>query len=347
MEYVHGGDVYSHAELQGGKALIDLSANINPYGVPAAVKRAMLEAVEDCVNYPDPFSREARRAIGESENVDPDWIYCGAGASDVLDRLAAALSPGNVLIPVPAFSEYERTLPGRRLIFYKLLEKENFEVTQKILKELSPELDAVYICSPNNPTGLTVDPELMLEISKRCLENRTWLVADECFIDFLADAGSHTLKGSLAGNPYLVVLCSYTKMFAIPGVRFGWCMSSNPRLIEALYRVGQPWNVSVFAQKCAVAASKEGRFVSDTVKLISEERSYLQRELESRGYRVFPGEANFILFNSEDENLSEKLIKQGILIRDCSNYRGLRKGFYRIAVKTRKESDAFLSAFSK
>ena len=83
-EYVHGGDVYSHAERYGGEAL-DLSANISPFGIPPAVKRAMRDAVEDCTRYPDPFCRAARRAIGAAENISPDWIYCGNGAADTLE----------------------------------------------------------------------------------------------------------------------------------------------------------------------------------------------------------------------------------------------------------------------
>lgn len=80
---------------------------------------------------------------------------------------------------------------------------------------------------------------------------------DECFNDFLTDAERHTRKDLLESNPGLIILRAYTKMYAVPGVRFGWCMTADAALIEKLYHAGQPWNVSVIAQACAVAAANE------------------------------------------------------------------------------------------
>ena len=139
------------------------------------------------------------------------------------------------------------------------------------------------------------------------------LVVDECFNDFLTDAERHTRKDLLESNPGLIILRAYTKMYAVPGVRFGWCMTADAALIEKLYHAGQPWNVSVIAQACAAAA-------------------------------VFPGEANFLLFRSNDTGLHEKLAEHGIMIRNCDNYRGLSAGYYRVAVKTREASKCLLNA---
>ena len=108
-EYVHGGDVYSYA-ARFGSAPVDLSANINPYGIPESVKQAMHDAIENCTQYPDPFCRAARASIGEVEGVAPNRIYCGSGAADVLDRLAAVIRPKTALLLAPTFAEYERTL---------------------------------------------------------------------------------------------------------------------------------------------------------------------------------------------------------------------------------------------
>ena len=133
-------------------------------------------------------------------------------------------------------------------------------------------------------------------------------------------------------------------MFAVPGVRFGWCMTADRTVIDGLYRAGQPWNVSVIAQACAEAAAKQTGWREQTARRIAEERAYLMDGLRSCGVRVYPGEANFLLFHSSDEKLDEKLRKQGIMIRNCSNYRGLGPGFYRTAVKTRDASEKLLHA---
>lgn len=343
-EYVHGGDVYSFSARFGG-APVDLSANINPYGIPARVKQAMQDAIDTCTQYPDPFCRAARQAIGAAEGVDPDRIYCGSGAADVLDRLALVLRPKTALLLAPTFAEYERTLAGVDLRFHTLRAEENFAVTERILDDITPELDAVYLCNPNNPTGCIIDPALLRQIAAQCAGVGARLIVDECFLDFVQ--GGETLAPYLNVFPSLVLLRAYTKMYGVPGVRFGWCMTADTALIEGLYRAGQPWNVSVIAQACAVACAGEREYAIQTAQRIAEERTYLTEQLAARGLWVCPGEANFLLFRAQDAELQEKLARQGILVRDCSNYRGLTRGYYRTAVKTRKESDALLTALDE
>ena len=345
-EYVHGGDVYSYAERCGAMPL-DLSANISPFGIPEAVRQAMHAAVEDCTRYPDPFCRAVRRAIGAAEGVDPDWIYCGNGAADVLDRLAAVLRPRTALLTAPTFAEYERTLAGAGLRFHQLHADEGFAVTARLLADITPDTDAVYLCNPNNPTGRTIEPQVLHRVVEKCAENGAWLIVDECFNDFLTDAARHTLKPLLGDYPRLVLLRAYTKMYAVPGVRFGWCMTSNRALIEDLYRAGQPWNVSVVAQACAVAAAGERAYAAQTAARIAHERAELAAGLAARGLTVFPGEANFLLFRSADRGLHDKLAARGVLIRNCANYRGLEAGYYRTAVKTANQTARLLAALDE
>ena len=340
-EYVHGGDVYSYAARFGAPP-VDLSANINPYGMPDAVRQAMHAAVDACTQYPDPFCRAARQAIGVAEGVDPGRIYCGSGAADVLDRLAAVLRPKTVLLLAPTFAEYERTLAGAELRFHMLRADESFAVTARILDDITPGLGAVYLCSPNNPTGRTIASALLREIAARCAAVGARLVLDECFLDFTE--GGESMAVHLDAFPSLVLLRAYTKMYAVPGVRFGWCMTADMALIEALYRAGQPWNVSVIAQACAVACAGARGYAAQTAQRIAVERAYLAEQLAARGLWVCPGAANFLLFRADVGDLTEKLARRGILLRDCANYRGLTRGYYRTAVKTRKESDALLAA---
>lgn len=341
--YVHGGDIQTYIDRHGF-APLDLSANINPFGIPDAVRAAMHRAVDNCTQYPDPFCRAARQAIGAREGVNPDFLYCGNGAADVLDRLAAVLKPRKVLLTAPTFAEYERTLSGAEIRVHNLRETDGFALTERILDEISPDLDAVYLCNPNNPTGRTAQPELLREIVRKCTENGVKPVVDECFNDFLEDAAQHTLKDLMESDPGLIILRAYTKMYAVPGVRFGWCMTADAALIEKLYHAGQPWNVSVIAQACAVAAANEPDWATETAKRIAEERRFLSDGLAACGLTVFPGEANFLLFRSNDTGLHEKLAEHGIMIRNCDNYRGLSAGYYRAAVKTREASKCLLNA---
>ena len=128
LNYVHGGDIQTYIDRHGF-APLDLSANINPFGIPDAVRAAMHRAVDNCTQYPDPFCRAARQAIGAREGVNPDFLYCGNGAADVLDRLAAVLKPRKVLLTAPTFAEYERTLSGAEIRVHKLRETDGFALT--------------------------------------------------------------------------------------------------------------------------------------------------------------------------------------------------------------------------
>ena len=237
-----------------------------------------------------------------------------------------------------------RTLAGEALRVHLLREDEGFAVTERILLDITPEIDAVYLCNPNNPTGRTIEPRLLHRVVEKCAQNDIWLVVDECFNDFLTDGARHSLKLLLGDYPKLVILRAYTKMYAVPGVRFGWCMTSNTDLIEGLYRAGQPWNVSVIAQACAAAAAGEAEYAAQTAARIAQERIYLTEELTRRGLTVYPGEANFLLFRSQDDVLQGKLAARGVLIRNCANYRGLGAGYYRTAVKTREDTARLLAA---
>lgn len=361
---VHGGDIYSYVEAHQGRFPLDLSTNVNPYGMPAAVRQALQDAIPRCGAYPDPLCRAARRAISEREHVPPDWIYCGNGAADVLDRLATALHPRRVLLLAPTFAEYERSLCQTQtgqpfphppappavpsspplVTFHWLRPEDDFAVTERLLAALTPGLDMVCLCNPNNPTGRTIAPLLLREIVARCAACDTWLLVDECFQDFLPDRAAHTLQGLLPTYPQLVLLRAYTKMYAMPGVRFGWCMSANTALTTALYTAGQPWNVSVLAQAGAVAAAAEPAFAEKSARRIAAERQWLYHELARRGGTVYPGEANFLLWNTGDPTLCARLAQRGILLRDCSQDRGLGPGYVRTAVKTHEDSLALLAA---
>ena len=345
-EYAHGGDIYSYQEKYG-RVPIDFSSNINPLGLQKAVLAALCEAAIHADRYPDARCTRLIQTLAEFEQIPQDWILCGNGAADLIYRTVYARRPKRALLLSPTFSEYEAALRAVkcRVQFYRLKEETGFVLTPDFLKELDCGYDMIFLCNPNNPTGRTIAPALLREITARCAQVGARLVVDECFLDFVP--GGETLVPYLDEFPSLVLLRAYTKMYAVPGVRFGWCMTADTALIEGLYRAGQPWNVSVIAQACAAACAQESAFAHESATRIADERAYLSAQLVARGLWVCPGEANFLLFRAQDVDLQEKLARRGILVRDCSNYRGLARGYYRTAVKMRKESDALLAALDE
>lgn len=345
MQYVHGGDVYGYAAQYPGRDALDFSANINPRGIPQPVRQAMLDAVEQCAQYPDPFCRGLKAALSEAYGLPATQFFCANGAAEIFYRLADALRPQTALITAPTFAEYETALThfGCNVRRHRLRAGEDFAVTPRILDELDG-VDVCVLCNPNNPTGRTIDPALMARIVEKCRKARVRLIVDECFADFLLDEPAHTLLPQVMRCDMLVVVRAFTKMYAVPGVRLGWCATADRLLLERLHAAGQPWGVSVVAQTCGVAALGLKDYAAQTARMIAPLRRELADALADCGFRVFPGEANYLLFAAAQADLRERLLPRGILIRDCSNYIGLGAGYYRVAVKTKEENARLIRA---
>lgn len=337
---IHGGDIYSKTGIPEDKRIIDFSANINPLGMPFSVKKAIIDNIDNFSNYPDPLCRELTDALAEHENVSSGYIVCGNGAADIIYRIAAALKPEQVLLTAPTFSEYEQAAKtvNSRIYYHYLPEENNFRLNDSIFESIKPSIDILFLCNPNNPTGIPLKKEKVLEIAAYCKKNRTILVVDECFMDFLPDAEKYTVVHELVNYDNIIVLKAFTKIYAMAGIRLGYGICSNKQITEAVFYTGQPWSVSVIAQACGVSALREAGYVYDTREVIKSGREYLSANLRLLGFRVFDSKANFILIKTEDKNLSHKLQGYGILIRSCCNFKGLDDGYYRIAVKSEEDN---------
>lgn len=337
----HGGDVYSHP------VRLDFSANINPYGTPEAVKAAVRESADRLFRYPDPACRELVHAIARQEQVPEDTILCGNGAAELIYAYALSRRPERALIAAPSFCEYADALRAAGCVpeTYFLPESRDFRVDGEFCEFLARwQGNALFLCSPNNPTGLTISGEILEKILHICREKKLELFLDETFLD-LTDSGV-SAKPWLSAYPGLVLLKAFTKSFGMAGVRLGYCLCGNPELLQAMSRVSQLWNVSLPAQAAGLAALGCDDFRKKALEVIRQQRPVLTRGLKKLGFRVIPSETNFILFESPRE-LKAPLLEQGIQIRDCSNYPGLRRGWYRIAVKLPEENQVLLAAMEK
>ncbi len=321
---------------------LDLSANLNPMGMPESVRAAAVASADCWERYPDPMCRELREKLAEKLGEDMEKIVCGNGADDLIYRIASALKPRRVLICAPTFAEYGKALRenGCELREHILRENENFCLTERILGELSG-VDMAVICTPNNPTGITVPRELMERIAAECEKNGTYLLADESFIGFTGRKRELTAL-NLPGS-HVIVLRSFTKLYAMAGLRLGYAVCGSTDTAEKIAAAGQYWSVSAPAQAAGIAALDEADYVRRTVSLIAEGRKYLSSELSALGCRVYPSEADYILFRSIPE-LGEKLLCDGILVRSCKDYRGLDGSFFRTAVGLHDDNEALVCA---
>lgn len=348
MIYEHGGDIYSH--LEKGVKMLDFSANINPLGLPPKVSAALASAQAAATVYPDPYCRALCRSIGEFYGVSPEKVVCGNGAADLIDRIAYGLKPKTALVTAPTFSEYEKSVTRAGGVVFRHLLKENqgFRVTEDILKtirEKKPQM--VFLCNPNNPTGLLTEKPQLLEIARLCRDLGTTLVVDECFLDFTGEESRYSLMDSLEDFPNLMILKAFTKFFAMPGIRLGYLLTANPHFREAVWAAGQPWSVSGIAQTCGIAALEDKAYIQKTLEEIPKLRQELVKALMPLPITLYPGTANFLLLRSDCPELDKKIQEKGILIRNCGNYPGLGEGFYRVAVKSHEDNQKLSEALTQ
>ena len=178
--YQHGGDIYSN------QVSMDYSANINPLGLPEGVKKALIQCINDqtCCVYPDSQCRELVKALSIHHQVPEDWILCGDGAADLIFGLAFALKPRKALLLAPSFLEYEQALKAVNCeisLFY-LKEKNGYrlnvdELCRKVEQTSTisePAFDILFLCNPNNPTGIAVEKEQVLKLAETCEKTGTF-----------------------------------------------------------------------------------------------------------------------------------------------------------------------------
>ncbi|MEY8427695.1 histidinol-phosphate transaminase [Lachnospiraceae bacterium 46-15] len=335
--HIHGGDVYRYPYA------IDFSSNCNPYGTPEGVKRAVAEAAEFICHYPDVQCQKLREALAEEEGIPASEIICGNGAADLIFGLALARKPRRALLLAPTFAEYAQALRavGCEIAYCYLKEEQGFAPQESLLGEITEDVDIVFFCNPNNPTGVLTEVDFLRKLADKCRESHALFVVDECFVDFVREPGQYTMKPWLGAYDNLFVLKAFTKKYAMPGIRLGYGLCSNGELLAQMRAVMQPWNVSAAAQAAGIAALKEREYVRITMEKIAGEREYLLEKLKETGVSVCGSSANYIFFKAK-KGLWKDCMDRGISIRDCGNYEGLGEGFYRIAVRTRGENDKLL-----
>lgn len=379
---LHGGNRYEH------RVVMDFSVNTNPLGLPdyiaCTLEKAVCEDKRMWEWYPDPACVKLREALGAYHHMPMEQIVCGNGASELIFAIArvfAAEGPVIAVLPSPSFSEYERALfaIGAEIRYDRLRDEEDFVLTDRILTLLKDDVDLLFLCNPNNPTGSLIEPKLLGEILAVCERNGIAVVLDECFRELAAGGCTAEEKRGMeefaAGNapeqgpglragayPRLFLLKAFTKLYAMPGLRLGYCMCGDVETARRLQAQLPCWNVSNMAQTAGLTALdslKSVDYISQSRKIIQRERHFLAEGLRRLGLRVLPGHASFLCFYCDDSRVETKapgrtegalyeiLLAQGILIRDCAGFAGLGRGWYRIAVKMRQENQALLDELKK
>lgn len=352
MHESHGGNIYRAAGQLGldEHEIIDFSASINPLGVPKSVLAGIRDTMKYLHNYPDPDARQFTLSLAKNFGINPESILCGNGSTELIYLVIRALMPERILIPAPTFSEYELAAGDRReIVRYALNAKDNFAInpdtfikamaggsnslSQKMA--LPTSVDMVFLCNPNNPTGGILRKSDMLKIADAAKTLKCHLVVDEAFIDFSPD---DSLINEVEDNPYLIVLRSLTKFYALSGLRVGYGIFPL-KLTDTIKKHKEPWTVNTLAQVAGTEAINDEVYKADTFRVIKNERKTLEDGFRLLKIDYFPSEANFYLIRMDNaKDVVDTLGEKGILIRGCSNFRGLDESYARVAVKSNRDN---------
>lgn len=346
----HGGNIREAAALAGVDAgqLIDFSANINPLGMPATLRRAIIDHLDIAERYPDPHYLALHQALAQHHRVPAGWVMAGNGETELIFQLIAYLAPRQAVLLTPGFAEYRRALTrvGCRITDYALTEDDGWQPDTRLLDALTADKDCLILCTPNNPTGLMPDTALLNAIVARCAEKGIALVMDEAFVDFLPDSGGSIRW--LADNPHVWVLRSLTKFYAIPGLRLGYLLNSDENRVAALHAAREPWTINAFAALAGECLLDDEAYRQATFRWLDTERPRLYRALQAMAdVTVWEGRANYLFFRYDGRaDLQRRLLALRILIRSCANYHGLDGRYFRVAVKSAADNNALIAALT-
>ncbi|MDJ0624661.1 MAG: cobyric acid synthase [Desulfocapsaceae bacterium] len=340
----HGGNIHLLARKKDGSdPILDFSANINPLGPPAWVRRVISRNLSTISHYPDPQCHEFVHEIAQKYAVSADQVIPANGTTEILYQLPAVLSCKRAVIPVPSYIDYEKVmeLHNVEIVHFQLFAENNFEVDVSGIANILQAGDVFILGSPNNPTGVTVNSEDILDLAKANPES--WFVVDEAFLGFVENGLS--VAGAAAN---IITLHSLTKFYAIPGLRLGFGVFPT-EIAARLRKILPPWSVNSLAQAVGSRLFADDTYYTKTRQYVTDLQQHLHSRLSAiPGLTIFPSATNYFLIKINgkltSEELFDKLLCHHIAIRICTNYQGLDSSYFRVAVRTKEENEQLIYA---
>lgn len=347
----HGGSSQSLGiACEGGASdLIDFSVNVNPAGPSPRAVAAACKALSRIDAYPDRESLALVRALGRAQGIPEDTIVCGAGASDIIWRLAAAVRPKRIVVCAPTFSEYAEAASyyGACVQEFPLSEADDFDVPASFARAIEGPGDVAYLCNPNNPTGRLVDPRVIDAAACRCepggrAARRGRVLPRICARRPRKERGRTRRVFAPCGRALRVHQALRNGRVAV-----GVSDQRKRPTHRGDSSGGAGVAVSSVAEAAGIAALEDVEYVSRTRDVLAGERAWLSHELSSLGLSVVPSDANFLLVRTPAKDIPERLYKQGLLVRTCDSFSILSRFWCRVAVRTHKENARLAMAFSR
>ena len=329
---------------------VDFSSNINPIGISRNVLNVLRKNLTKLSSiYPDNENTILKKKIIDylDGKVSYESLNIGNGATELIYNFVRAFVRNQVVIPYPTFCEYE--LASRKMgakIKHVSLKEWKLDVDR--ILEKTKNSDAIFLCNPNNPTGL-FSYDLIEKLVKK-IDRSIKILIDESFIEFV-DERKHprTFIEKINEFQNVVVLRSLTKSFGLAGLRLGYCVS-HPSIGKKISHNKITWNINGLAQMAGITALENLSHIRRARKIIKSEREFMYASINNNlsSFSAIKSDVNFYLIqlrNGRSKQIRDLLLeKNGILVRDCSNFRGMNDKYIRVAVRTRSENLSLLNS---
>jgi len=321
--------------------VIDFSTSVNPLGTPRSVIVEIRQNLKNLIHYPDTNAHNLTKELARLCGIDPDSILCGNGCTELIYLVPQAMHFRGVLIVQPTFRDYERACriayPECFVADYMVQSDQTFDIDPQILidRAVGSRIDAVILCNPNNPTGRLLERDGLLAVAQALNTHGIYLVVDESFIDF---TNTQSITRAVSANSHLIVLRSMTKFYALAGLRLGFGIFPIP-IAKKIREYKEPWSTNTLAQAAGIAALNDKGYRDHTAKIMTRQKAFLEKGFRRLGIEFTPSAANYYLMSTPHARIFiEKLARKGIIIRDCSNFKGLDYRYLRVAVKSARHN---------
>ncbi len=351
---IHGGnlDLIEKIYNVNKKDIIDFSDNINPLGASSRLKENIGNIYNLLNLYPDEDYTDLRSSISKYTNCNTENILVGNGATELISALIKAVNPKNSLIILPTYSEYEKELKkiNSHIIHFDVLEEDHFKLNvDMLISTITPDINLLVFCNPNNPTGYLTPKEDVKKILSHCKKTNTVVLLDETYVEFSKESTGATSLVETYDN--LFIIRGTSKFFAISGLRLGYALTSSQQLRDNVAKTLIPWNVNIVAEYLGQLVFSDEEFIKNSISLCNREYTKIKNFFDTiDSIYMFESDTNFILFKiiTEDfsaKNVFEYMIKHNIIVRNLTNSKGLSEKYFRICIQKPEHNDLFIEQF--
>jgi histidinol-phosphate aminotransferase len=350
--YVPGRSIKEIAKEYGlnPDKIIKLGSNENPLGPSPKAVEALSQNLEYMNQYPETDLKDLTEVLASYSNVSPSQVILGGdGADEILDLLGKTLiDPGDeFIVPIPSYMYYEYilTINGGVPVFAQWEMPQNKVNVDSILNVLSPRTRIIFLCTPNNPTGGLIDKKDIEIILDR---TDALVVVDEAYFEY---AGANNVD-LLNDYDNLFILRTFSKVMGLAGMRIGYGLG-NPQFIQYMHRIKPAFSLTRLSQIAALATLNDKEYIKNSIQLAIKSREYLYTELvDISDLDVFKSKANYLLLDIrktglDSKILTKKLMEKGIIVRDCSSFRGLDDYWIRVNVGTIEDDKKFIEVLKE